>query len=118
MCSFDVGVTFQKNHATETVWVKPDGSVVWRLTGDLQSTWINVDTGYSLRQNLPGPVTMTTYPGGDIYIYVHFAGPQSAPFAFPHSFTRGVEKVYITTDFDATYTFHGRSEDICALLNH
>jgi hypothetical protein len=116
MCSFPVRAIFDESNATETVWVKPNGAVVWRLTGDLQSTWINVETGYSIWQNLPGPVTATTYPDGSLYIFA--AGPQSAPFAAPHSFTWGVEKLWVTPEGVLTYTLRGRSEDICALLDH
>ena len=116
MCSFPIHVTFDKQNATETVWVKPNGSVVWHLRGQVQSTWTNAKTGYSLWMNIPGPVTSISYPDGSTYL--HFTGPQTPPGASPHWFMWGGEKVFITKDGGVTWTFNGRAEDICAALDH
>lgn len=94
----------------------PTGSQVWRLAGQLRSTYTNLDTGYAVSWHEAGVLTQTTYPDGSEYIL--FAGKPGPPMAAPNWVLTGAQKVYITPGGDVTWTFNGRAEEVCAMLNH
>jgi hypothetical protein len=64
VCSFPLHVVFPTANEYAKISTLPDGSTVYKVTGALQVTITNTDTGKSVTENASGPGTQTVSADG------------------------------------------------------
>jgi hypothetical protein len=125
-CGFPIGVSFPVNREYGKVLKSSDGSVTTLITGSLTASYMNLQTGKAITENISGPGRLIAHPDGSLTVVGKgHEGPILAPadakrFGLPPlSVTAGALTISLAPDETITsVSLQGHVlVDVCAALS-
>ncbi len=116
VCSFPIHLTSDVQREIITAREGENGEVTYHASGTLKVTLTNMDTGYSLPMNISGPYRYTVHSDGSVSGWIMGRGAVAPGYP---DITQGRLVVTYAPGWVLTaWHLSGRSESICAALDH